>query len=109
MAWFILILASLFEIGFAFCLGQLKLTSGQVFWNWFTAFAVCLVLSIYLLYKATDTIPLGTAYAIWTGLGAVGITLIGILVYKEPATFWRVFFMTTLIISIVGLKWFSHA
>jgi quaternary ammonium compound-resistance protein SugE len=104
MHWVFLLLASLFEIGFAFSLGQLKHAKGAPYIWWFAGFAVCLVLSIYLLYKATDGIALGTAYAIWTGIGAVGIAMLGIFVFKEPATFWRVFFMTTLIASIIGLK-----
>ena len=60
--------------------------------------------SIYLLYKATLTLPMGTAYAVWTGIGATGIVLVGILFFKEPSDFWRVFFLATLIISIIGLK-----
>ena len=62
---------------------------------------------MYLLYKATQTLPLGTAYAVWTGIGAVGTALIGILFFKEPADFWRLFFMVTLIASIAGLKFVS--
>ena len=54
--------------------------------------------------KATETLPLGTAYAVWTGIGAVGTVIVGIVVFKDPATFWRVFFITTLIGSIIGLK-----
>lgn len=104
MPWIILIIASLFEIGFATCLGKLKTATGQDAWMWFGGFLICLTLSVYLLYKATLTLPLGTAYAIWTGLGAAGIVLVGIFVFKEPATLWRMFFMTTLIMSIVGLK-----
>ena len=104
MYWIILLFASFFEIGFATCLGQLKYTSGTAYIGWFIGFVVCLVLSIWLLYKATDGIALGTAYAIWTGIGAVGITLVGIFFFKEPATFWRLLFMTTLIASIIGLK-----
>ncbi len=57
-----------------------------------------------LLVKATKEIPIGTAYAVWTGIGALGSVLVGILIFKEPATFWRVFFISTLILSIVGLK-----
>jgi quaternary ammonium compound-resistance protein SugE len=109
MYWVLLLFASLFEIGFAACLGQLRHAKGNTFMLWFGGFAICLVLSIYLLYKATDGIPLGTAYAIWTGIGAVGIALLGIFVFKEPATFWRVFFMATLIASIIGLKLVSPA
>jgi quaternary ammonium compound-resistance protein SugE len=61
-----------------------------------------------LLYKATNTLPIGTAYAVWTGIGAVGTVVMGILVFREPADFWRLFFITTLIASIVGLKVVSH-
>ena len=104
MNWIILIIASLFEIGFATSLGKLKTASGNVYLMWLFGFLICLVLSVYLLYKATLTLPVGTAYAVWTGLGAAGIVLVGIFVFKEPATFWRVFFMSTLILSIVGLK-----
>ena len=104
MNWIILIIASLFEIGFATSLGKLKTASGNAYLMWLFGFLICLVLSVYLLYKATLTLPVGTAYAVWTGLGAAGIVLVGIFVFKEPATFWRGFFMSTLILSIVGLK-----
>ena len=62
---------------------------------------------MYLLYRATQTLPMGTAYAVWTGIGAVGTVLMGIFVFNEPAEFWRVFFIFTLIASIVGLKFVS--
>ncbi len=104
MNWIILIIASLFEIGFATSLGKLKTATGASYTMWFGTFIICLVLSVYLLYKATQTLPVGTAYAVWTGLGAAGIVIIGIFIFKEPVTFWRMFFMTTLIASIVGLK-----
>lgn len=61
-----------------------------------------------LLMKATQTLPIGTAYAVWTGIGAVGTVLVGIFVFKDPANFWRLFFITTLIGSIIGLKAVSH-
>jgi quaternary ammonium compound-resistance protein SugE len=61
-----------------------------------------------LLIKATQTLPIGTAYAVWTGLGAVGTVIIGILFFKEPSDFWRLFFLSTLIISIIGLKFVSN-
>lgn len=59
---------------------------------------------MFLLAKAAQTLPIGTAYPVWTGIGAVGTVLVGILFFHEPATLGRLFFMTTLIISIVGLK-----
>jgi len=65
------------------------------------------VLSAVLLAKATQTIALGTAYPVWTGIGAVGAVVIGIFIFHEPATFWRLFFLTTLIASIIGLKTIS--
>ena len=104
MNWILLIIAGLFEVGFATCIGKLKETSGQEATLWFVAFIVCLVTSIYLLYKVSQTLPVGTAYAVWTGIGAFGIVIVGIFIFKEPATFWRIFFLTTLIISIIGLK-----
>jgi quaternary ammonium compound-resistance protein SugE len=61
-----------------------------------------------LLMKAIESLPIATAYAVWTGIGAVGTVLLGILVFKEPATFWRLFFISTLIGSIIGLKMVSH-
>ncbi|RVT96546.1 multidrug efflux SMR transporter [Mucilaginibacter limnophilus] len=107
MNWFILVIAGLCEIGFTTCLGKAKEAVGQVYWFWMGGFLLFLTLSMVLLYKATQTLPLGTAYAVWTGIGAVGTVLIGIVFFKEPATFWRLFFITTLISSIVGLKFVS--
>ena len=65
-------------------------------------------ISMFLLIKATQTLPIGTAYAVWTGIGAVGTVLAGILIFKEPATVWRLVFIMTLIGSIIGLKVVSH-
>jgi len=106
--WIILIIAGLFEVGFATCLGKARESIGnEVYW-WYGGFFICLTLSMLLLIKATQTLPIGTAYAVWTGIGAVGTVLIGIFVFKEPASFWRIFFIVTLIGSIVGLKSLSH-
>ena len=107
MAWFLLIIAGLFEVGFTSCLSKAKETSGSTSMWWMIGFFVSLIMSMYLLYKATQTLPMGTAYAVWTGIGAVGTVLIGIFVFNEPAAFWRVFFIFTLIASIVGLKFVS--
>lgn len=108
MSWVLLIIAGLFEVGFATCLGKAKAASGATSTWWMAGFFVCLAVSMILLYKATQTLPIGTAYAVWTGIGAVGTVLIGIIIFKEPADFWRMFFITTLIASIVGLKVVSH-
>lgn len=107
MNWIILIIAGLFEIAFAFCLGKAKEASGNEMYLWYVGFLVALGISMGLLIKATQTLPIGTAYAIWTGVGAVGTVFIGIMVFKEPATFLRLLFLTTLIGSIVGLKFVS--
>ena len=104
MNWVILIIAGIFEVVFASCLGKAKETTGNQMYMWYAGFFVALTISMVLLMKATQTLPIGTAYAVWTGIGAVGTAIIGILVFKEPATFWRVFFLFTLIGSIIGLK-----
>lgn len=108
MNWIVLVVAGLFEVGFATCLGKARETEGVTSTLWWTGFAICLSVSMALLYKATNTLPIGTAYAVWTGIGAVGTVVMGILVFREPADFWRLFFITTLIASIVGLKVVSH-
>ncbi len=104
MNWIILIIAGLFEVGFTTSLGKAKETTGTESYMWYSCFAVCLIISMVLLIKATQTLPLGTAYAVWTGIGAVGTVLMGIVFFNEPATLWRLVFITTLIGSIVGLK-----
>jgi len=106
--WLLLIIAGLFEVAFAFCLGKAKETTGPTTNYWYLAFLICLSISMYLLVKASQSLPIGTAYGVWTGIGAVGTVLVGIFIFKEPATFWRLFFITTLIISIVGLKFVSQ-
>jgi quaternary ammonium compound-resistance protein SugE len=107
MNWIILIIAGLFEAAFAACLGKAKMASGQAAMGWYAGFFVSLGISMYLLYLATRTLPIGTAYAVWTGIGATGAVLLGIIVFKEPITFWRLFFLCTLISSIIGLKYVS--
>lgn len=108
MNWIILVIAGLFEVAFAFCLGKAKSTAGSEMYLWYAGFLVALTISMGLLIKATQSLPIGTAYAVWTGIGAVGTALVGILVFKEPATFLRMLFLVTLIGSIVGLKAVSH-
>jgi len=107
MNWLILIIAGLFEVGFATCLAKAKETAAPASTYWLIGFFICLAISMGLLYKATQTLPIGTAYAVWTGVGAVGTVLVGIIYFREPADFWRLFFLTTLILSIAGLKFVS--
>lgn len=108
MNWVILIIAGLFEVAFASCLGKAKEATGTSVYWWYAGFLFSLTISMLLLIKATQTLPIGTAYAVWTGIGAVGTVLMGIFVFKDPANFWRLFFIVTLIGSIIGLKAVSH-
>jgi quaternary ammonium compound-resistance protein SugE len=108
MNWFILVIAGLFEVLFAFCLGKAKETIGMASYLWLIGFSVIACTSMYLLYRSTQSIPIGTAYAVWTGIGDVGIVIVGMIFFKEPAEFWRLFFLITLIASIVGLKFVTN-
>ncbi len=108
MNWIILIIAGFFESGFAFSLGKMKGATGTEYYLWGAGFLVCLILSMVLLAKAVQTLPIGTAYPVWTGIGAVGTVILGIVFFHEPATFARLFFITTLIASVIGLKWVSQ-
>ena len=82
----------------------MKEVSGTEWYLWGAGFLVSLALSMTLLAKAVQTLPIGTAYPVWTGIGAVGTVLLGILCFHEEASFARIFFLSTLIASIVGLK-----
>ena len=104
MNWVILIIAGLFESGFAFCLGKMKEVSGTEYYLWGAGFIISLILSMVLLAKAVQTLPIGTAYPVWTGIGAVGTVILGIVFFHEPVSFARLFFIMTLIASIIGLK-----
>ena len=104
MPWVLLLIAGLLEVGWAV---GLKYTEGftRLVPSVLTLF--CMAASVGMLGLALKSLPMGTAYAVWTGIGAVGTVLIGIFVFKEPATFWRIFFLSTLIASIAGLKFVS--
>lgn len=104
MNWILLIIGGLFEVAFTTSMGKAQTSTGNTALLWWLSFAVSVSLSMYLLHRATLTIPMGTGYAVWAGIGAVGTALVGIFFFKEPADFWRVFFIFTLIASIVGLK-----
>lgn len=100
MSWYLLLLAGLFEIGWAIGLeysdGLSKPvpTLGTV---------VALVISMVLLAQAVKDLPIGTAYAVWTGIGAVGTASLGIVLFDEPATLARVGFISVILVGIVGL------
>ncbi len=104
-AWIYLILAGILEIGFA---SMLKLTENFTKLVPTLIFVVFAIGSFYSLTKAVNVIPIGTAYAVWTGIGVVGTIIIGIVFYKEPASAIRLVFLTTLVVSIIGLKFVSH-
>ena len=99
--WILLICAGVFEIGFT---TFMKLSEGFSKWSFNIGFAICAIASFALLNKATVQIPLGTSYAVWTGIGAFGTAVVGILFFKDPVNFWRIFFLSLLILSIIGLK-----
>lgn len=105
--WILLIIGGLFETGFAVSLGKAQETSGKEFWMWIATFGICVSLSMFLLFKAMggeQAIPVGTAYAVWGAIGAIGTVISGIFLFAEPVSFWRIFFLVTLIISVVGLQ-----
>lgn len=99
-------LAGLMEVAFAFCLGKAKATPGPAA-GWYAGFGACAVLSFLLLNRSLQHLPIGTAYAVWTGIGALGTAALGILVFDDPATPARLFFLL-LVASVVGLKFVSH-
>src|SRR5262245_52583297 len=101
MYWLILIAAGLFECSFTTCL---KLSEGLTKMGWAVAFVLLSIVSFAFLTLAAQKISLGTAYAVWTGIGAVGTALIGMIWFKDPATFWRLFVLTGLIGCLIGLK-----
>jgi len=101
MAWLILFIAGLFETGWAI---GLKYTDGftrlvPTVWT-----IIALVISLMMLSWAAKELPIGTAYAVWVGIGAFGAAILGILLFGEPATPGRLFFLTLMLVSIAGLK-----
>ena len=101
MAWIELIVAGCFEI---FCATCLKLSDGfSKLWPSLLTVAGMLA-SFFFLSGATKTLPIGTAYGIWTGIGALGAVVVGIVMFKEPATAGRLFFAALLLVGIIGLK-----
>lgn len=104
MYWIILIIAGLFEVAWAI---GLKYTDGftKLFPSIFTI--ILMIVSMGLLAYAVKYIPVGTAYAVWTGIGAVGTAILGIILFNESKELIRIFFIFIIIVGIVGLKIFS--
>ena len=105
MDWVCLFVAALFEIGWA-----VGLKSTQGFTKlWPSVLTIsAMVISMTLLAIAVRTIPIGTGYAVWTGIGAVGTAILGILLFAEPATAWRLLFLVMIVCGIAGLKITTH-
>ena len=101
MAWVVLVIAGLFEVGWAV---GLKYAEGFTRLWPSVGTAVALVLSMALLGVALRTLPLGTAYAVWTGIGTVGTAILGIVLFREPATVARLACIGLIVAGIVGLK-----
>ena len=105
--WIWLIVGGLFETGFAISLGKAQQANGKQLAFWLATFALCVSVSMYLLFKAMGgdkAIPMGTAYAVWGAIGTIGSVLAGIILFQETVTFWRMFFLSTLVISVVCLQ-----
>ena len=101
MAWLLLILGGLFEIGFTTCL---RFVDGFRNLPWTLGFLASVTLSMGLLERAARDIPMGTAYAVWGGIGAAGTVLVGILWFGEPVTSVRILLLLALIACIIGLR-----
>ena len=103
MAWILLIIAGLFEIGWP--LGFKLASMHSKYFIWFIGLSILSIgLSGYFLYLAQKSIPIGTAYVIWTGIGAIGTVLLGILFFHDSANIFRLLFLSLILIGIVGLK-----
>lgn len=107
MAWIYLFIAGICEWGWPVGL-KLGLTESGLRWGWILFAAFCMSASGALLLIAQKTIPIGTAYAVWTGIGAAGTFALGILIFGEPATLARFFFVGLIVIGILGLKLTAH-
>ena len=105
MAWVLLFIAGIFEIGWAI---------GMKYTNGFTKLIpsvltlLSMILSVYLLSLATKEIPIGTAYAVWTGIGIAGTSILGILIFHEPIEVLKIVFISMILIAVVGLKVISN-
>lgn len=105
MAWVYLIIAGLSEIGWPLDLKLSQTANHKILWVGFAA--VSMALNGLFLWLAQKSIPMGTAYAVWTGIGAVGAFAVGIVLFKDPATMFRIVSVTFIVLGIVGLK-LSH-
>ena len=107
MSWIYLIIGGVFEIGWPLGMKLASTTNQKVLF--ICVAVVSMALSGLFLYLAQRTIPIGTAYAVWTGIGAIGTLLIGVLFFNDAASFMRLFSASLIILGIIGLKYFEHA
>ncbi|HVO14905.1 MAG TPA: quaternary ammonium compound efflux SMR transporter SugE [Alphaproteobacteria bacterium] len=105
MAWVYLFVAGLFEVGWAI---GLKYSDGFTRLVPSVLTAIAMVASVVLLGLAARSLPIGTAYAVWVGIGAFGTAALGVVLFGEPQNFWRLFFLGLLVVAVIGLK-LSHA
>jgi quaternary ammonium compound-resistance protein SugE len=103
MAWIFLIIAGFFEIGWPLGM-KLSQTQANYKFEWILLSVASMALSGYFLYLAQKTIPMGTAYAIWTGIGAIGAFIVGITFFKDPSGFFRIASASLIVLGIIGLK-----
>ena len=101
MEWIFLVIAGGLEVFWSTCM---KYSNGFTEIKFTILTVPGMILSFLFLSQATKTLPLGTAYAVWTGIGALGAVIVGIVLFKEPVTAARIFFVSLLLIGIVGLK-----
>lgn len=101
MAWFDLLIAGIFEVVWSICL---KYSHGFTDLKFTVLTFIGMGFSFWFLAHAVKSLPMGTAYAIWTGIGALGAVIVGVMFFKEPLTLARMFFVGLLITGIIGLK-----
>ncbi len=101
MAWVYLLIAGIFEVIWAV---GMKYTENFTRMTPSVITIVGMVLSVYFLNKAMNILPVGTAYAIWTGIGAIGTVVAGIILFNEPRDWIRMFFLAMILVGIIGLK-----
>lgn len=101
MEWVFLVIAGGLEVFWSTCM---KYSEGFTVLKFSVLTVVGMIFSFLFLSQATKSLPLGTAYAVWTGIGALGAVIVGIVLFKEPVTAARIFFVSLLLIGIVGLK-----
>lgn len=101
MEWIFLVIAGGLEVFWSTCM---KYSEGFTDLKFSILTIIGMIFSFLFLSQATKSLPLGTAYAVWTGIGALGAVIVGIVLFKEPVTAARIFFVSLLLIGIVGLK-----